>query len=116
MVNAHNSTVSVACRACSVRYTCLSCLSCLSGTVGCMGPHDRHLSAVPGTHEGMPERGSFRREHDGKEVDPPQAWDFPVLATCRTCGQTIRRRDGLLANWVHVWGPGGRGGLGARGL
>ena len=68
-----------------------------------MGPHEsRHLSAVPGTHEIVPERGTLRREFDGKPVDPPQAWDFPVLAVCRFCGKTARRKESLFADWTHV--------------
>jgi hypothetical protein len=29
-------------------------------------------------------------------------WHFPVLAECRTCGETVRRNDSIFANWVHV--------------
>jgi len=64
-----------------------------------MGPH---LSAVAGTHEALPKRGTLRRERDNAAVNPPAPWDHPLLATCLQCGKVIRRKDSLLSDWEHA--------------
>jgi hypothetical protein len=50
----------------------------------------------------MPALGTIRSERLGCVVSPPLPWHFPVLAECRTCAGTIRRKDSIFAVWIHV--------------
>jgi hypothetical protein len=56
----------------------------------------------PTGHEAAPVRATYRGENGDGRSGPLSPWDFPILATCATCGRTLRKADSVLSNWEHL--------------
>jgi hypothetical protein len=54
------------------------------------------------TCEPVPAPGTYKRASDGQAVDPPMPWDFPLVAECLECHETISRKRPIYSDWQHA--------------
>lgn len=52
-------------------------------------------------HKAEPKRGTWRRKSDGQKTDLYVKEDYPILADCLYCEQTIEA-EGFFSAFVHV--------------
>jgi len=55
-------------------------------------------------HEILPVRGSAVREGSDTPADLTSPGDYPVVATCVTCGHLVRCPRWYRGEWTHVTG------------
>jgi hypothetical protein len=53
-------------------------------------------------HEIVPVPGTYKRASDGKPLDPPIPWNFPITADCEECGQPAQKNSSLFSDWYHA--------------
>ena len=61
-----------------------------------------YMPADGAGHLGEPEGGTYKQESNGQPANLLLDSHYPALAECSVCGQPIRLKFRIQANWRHV--------------